>query len=124
MTIETRDLLIDAAKVALEKANNFPGRSDQRLQYAQLVADIERTLIFSEVNDKLARLLGERSESDANITQSDETSDFEERDTCHRCGKVAVCEWTNDPYQADVNGVITEDAWWCLVCLDTVTDDI
>lgn len=122
MTRETRAMLTDAAKVALEKAGTFPERSDQRLQYAQLVADIERTLIFSEVNDKLARLLDERGESDAKITQSDETS--EERNTCHKCGKVAVCEWTNDPYQSGINGVITEDAWWCPKCLCDARGDI
>lgn len=46
------------------------------------------------------------------------------RRTCHRCEVVAVCTWTNDPYAEDVNGTITEKAWWCDVCFCTACEDI
>lgn len=46
------------------------------------------------------------------------------RRTCHRCGKVAACVWTNDPYAKDINGIITENAWWCPVCFGDACDDI
>ena len=44
--------------------------------------------------------------------------------TCHRCEAVVVCTWTNDPYAEDVNGTITEKAWWCEVCFGNAADDI